>query len=154
MSLLTIRFERSLVSYLQGEIPGLAIHPGHSNDDQTALPRMIVTVSSGGGDLVRGAGVDQLEVEIQLIIATGGAGVSEAGADLDPLVTLAKISDAVRGSLQESELPAVAASLSSDPTLAFSGMEYAGHKEGRDTERSLHGVVMSYRAWVGLLGEG
>ena len=153
MSLLSIRFERALVSYLSGEVPGIAIHPGHSNGDQTSLPRMIVTATSGGGDLVRGAGVDQLEVEIQLIIATGGAGVSEAGADLDPLVTLAKFSDGVRGALQESMLSEVASALGDDPSIAFSGMEYEGHKEGRDVERSLHGVILSYRAWAGLLAE-
>jgi hypothetical protein len=153
MSLLSLRFERSLVSYLQGELPGLAIHPGHSNGDQTALPRMIVTAASGGGDLVKGAGVDQLEVEIQLLIATGGPGVSESGSDLDPLITLAKLSDGVRGALQESALSTVASSLSADPRIAFCGMEYEGHKEGRDPERSLHGVMLSYRAWAGLLAE-
>lgn len=151
MSLLAIRFEQSLVSYLSGEIPGLAIHPGHSNGDQTALPRMIVTVASGGGDLLKTAGVDQLEVEIQLIIGSGQAGREEG--DNDPILRLATLADAARGALQESSLSTVESALANiDPTIAFSGMEYEGHKEGRDAERALHGIVMSYRAWAGLVG--
>lgn len=151
MSLLALRFEQSLVSYLAGEIQGLAIHAGHGNGDQTALPRMIVTVASGGGELVKSAGVDQLEVEIQILAASGEAGVRLASGD--PVEQLATLADAVRGALQESALDAVESAIGGEyPSIAFSGLEYEGHKEGRDDQRALHGVVMNYRAWAGLVG--
>lgn len=151
MSLLTLRFEKSLVAYLQGEIPGVTIIEGHRNGEQAALPRMIVTALSAGGDLIKGSGVAQLEVEIQILMAAGEVG-QRMGAS-DPVERLAALADAVRGALQESALEALENALGEqEPTLGFSGMEYEGHKEGRDEERSLHGVVMIYRAWVALVG--
>jgi hypothetical protein len=151
MSTLAIRFERALVSYLGTYTPSLSIYPGHNNGDQTVLPRAIVTVASGGGDLVRGAGVDQLEIEIQILIGTGEAGTVQAGFDNDPLVTLAGLADTFRGALRESRTQEMITSFSSDPYIAFTGIEYEGYKEGRDPERSLHGIVMNFRAWAALV---
>lgn len=151
MSLLALRFEKALAAYLEGEIHGITILEGHRNGEQATLPRMIVTALSAGGDLIKAAGVDQLEVEIQILMAAGEAGQRLGGSD--PVERLAAFSDAVRGALQESALDAVESALGEEePTIAFSGLEYEGHKEGRDDQRALHGVVMSYRAWAGLVG--
>lgn len=147
MSLLTLRFETSLADYLKTMLPALAIHQGHRNGEQTELPRMIITAVSGGGDLIRNAGVDQLEVEIQILAASGEAGERLSGGD--PIEQLAGIADSVRGALHEGMLSDVEQAL--DPSIAFSGMEYEGHKEGRDDARKLHGVVLSYRAYCGLV---
>lgn len=145
MSLLAIRFEQQLAEYLS-DIEGITIYRGHNNGEQTQIPRMIVTVASGGGELINVAGVDELEVEIQIIADSGEAGVlSSLG---DPVAYVGSICDQVRGMLQESVLDQVEAAFD---TISFSGMEYTGHREGRDAEKSLHGIVMSYRAYAGLL---
>jgi len=150
MSLLAIRLEKSLVSYLTDSLPGVTLLEGHRNEEQGPLPRVIVTVMSGGGDLVQGAGVDQLEVEIQLLIGSGEAGEREAAGD--PLEHLARLADTVRGALQESAQETIEGHLAGeDAGVAFSGIEYTGHKEGMNQERKLHGVVLSYRAYCGLM---
>ena len=146
MSQTSLLLESALVDRLASLLPDLTFHRGHSNDIQNELPRAIVTVAGGGGDLVKVAGIDALEVEIQILMSAGGV------ADLtgDPMPQLASFSDTIRGALQESELDALTTHLSiSTPGLLFVGMEYEGHKEGRDAERALHGIVLTYKAWAG-----
>ncbi len=152
MSLLATRLESSLCHHLGTILPGLPIYPGHSNDIVESLPRLICTIASGGGPLMQTAGVDQLSVEIQ-ILATAG----DTPEDPDPIATLARISDAVRSALCLDSLPTVLAAINAHATgpdtrairgLGLIGMEYEGHKEGRDPERALHGVILTYAAWA------
>ena len=88
MSQTSLLLESALVDRLASLLPDLTFHRGHSNDIQNELPRAIVTVAGGGGDLVKVAGIDALEVEIQILMSAGGV------ADLtgDPMPQLASFS--------------------------------------------------------------
>ena len=135
-------------------MPGISIHRGHSSEEVDTSPRVIATITSGSGTLLRGAGVDELELSIQIL--TSAAPSSDPG---DPIQVLATISDDIRAALDLDNLATLKSALNKPSTgpdtrlvqgFGLTGLEYAGHKEGRDPERALHGIILSYLAWAQL----
>jgi hypothetical protein len=154
MSLLAIKLENALCGYLRPLLPDFPLYRGHGNDDNDELPRAILTVTSGGGPLLLTAGVDELAVEILCLIAAG-----EINEEPDPSETLARVADVIRGAFALDNLgtikaalntPAVGADVRAVRGFGLTGLEYAGHKEGRDAEKAQHGVVLNYTAWAQL----
>jgi hypothetical protein len=144
MSLPALQLENSLVAYLRPMLSGVAIHPGHSNEEQSALPRVIFSATSAGGDLSIGAGVDEIEIEITIITAIGSV-----NGDPDPVQTISMLAETIREKLGLDQIDTLATILSFQaPPLVLSGLEYEGQREGRDTQRAIHGLMLDYRAWV------
>jgi hypothetical protein len=136
-------FETTLSAYLAAALPDVPVLAGHSNDDMTALPRVIVTVSSSGGQLLHSAGVEQAELQILVLTSSGSV-----DGDDSPLETVASIADVIRALLAEGNISTVAPAIAETPGVGLCGLEYGGHKEGRDPDRALHGIDLGYTAWV------
>ncbi|MBU3720739.1 MAG: hypothetical protein FGM22_08285 [Burkholderiaceae bacterium] len=145
MSLLALKFEGALAGYLRAEIPGFSVYEGHGTDAMEDLPRLVVSVTSGGGGLLRDAGVDELSVEILGLISA-----ADIDGDTSPALTLARATDAVRELLSLDNLSTVIEALQLTPGLLVTGVEYNGHKEGRDPEKAHMGVMLEFSAWAGL----
>jgi hypothetical protein len=153
MSFLAARLESAICIYLRTVLPGFPVYAGHSSEVMESMPRLICTITSGGGPLAY-AGIDECAVEIQILAPAG-----ELLSDPDPVATLARISDAIRSALCLDNLASLKAILNAPDEgpderpvrgIGLSGLEYGGHKEGRDPDRALHGVILTYTAWAHL----
>ncbi|MFZ4597819.1 MAG: hypothetical protein ACOYNN_04165 [Terrimicrobiaceae bacterium] len=153
MSFLATRLEAALCGHLRTILPGFPVYPGHSNEVMESMPRLVCTITSGGGPLMD-SGVDELAVEIQILTVAG-----QTTDEPDPVSTLARISDSIRSAFCLDNLAALKVILNAPASgpdlrpvtgLGLSGLEYTGHKEGRDPERALHGVILTYTAWAHL----
>jgi hypothetical protein len=145
MSLLATKFESAFATILDPLYPGIPVLRGHSNEDSNDLPRIILTVTSGGGNLLDD-GIDQLAVELQILVSAG-----DSSGDPNPVKTCAAMADLARSALSLDQLATIRTAINgSGNGIGLSGLEYLGHKEGRDPERGLHGIILSYTAWAHL----
>lgn len=149
MSAIETKLEKAIISYLS-EIPalsGVAFYEGHGEDDVDSFPRLIVTCAKAGGDAV-GSGIYQCDLSIQGVHES-----FEASA-------LSEIKDAALLALCEDSIPAIKSALNAPDSgpdsravkqFALSGIVFTGSDEGRDTERNLHGFILTYSAWCASL---
>lgn len=139
MSLIALALETTLSSYVRALMPGFEVYPGHTAAKMDKCPRAIVTAISSGGPLVEGAGVEEIDVEILIVVSA----LPDPAGDPDPVVTLSSITDAVRSALSLDMLPTVKAAIS-----GLDGLEFVKSGEGRDKEHAQHGILLNYTAWA------
>ena len=143
MSLLSIAAEKALVAYISPMLSGVTVSPGHSNETSNDLQRVIITATSSGGSFSQNAGIDELEIEIICLTSAG-----ELTGDTDPVGTLAVIADEIRYAISIPQIDYCLTVLNTAGNIVFSGIEFGSVKEGRDTERALHGVQIQMTAWA------
>lgn len=130
--------EKAIIVYLSSlaGTSGAVPYEGHGSEDMDSFPRYIVTFAKSGGDLV-GSGIFQLEGSIQ--------GIDETFET----ARLSALKDAIAEALCEDSIPTIKEAVNANG-FALSGIVFTGSDEGRDTEKNLHGFILSYTVWASL----